>query len=247
MADIIKKGWVRWVLSAVSYLYGALLAFLVWMSLAYVMDYDNGVSLFVVYALVNLLFLATMFLSRRTVSTAILTMLLVPVALAILLLNMGNWYMVIPPVLVTIVMFFAVRAHETLKTILGTIYLLMYVLSILAYIAFSAIMGGFDNSVRQDMAPSPGGLYRYVVYEDKETVSNRTIDIYVEPNTNDIDWKLVRFDQTVRAKRVYTGKYSEPPTIEWTGDEVLTVNGKEWDVQTDINWESQSLLSNLLN
>lgn len=244
MAEFFEKTWVKRTLSGISYLYGALLVWLVWASLAYEMSYDNANLVFIVYLLINFIFSITLFLSRKVISTAILVMLLVPVSLGILLLNFGNWFMIAPPVLIVIFMFFAVRAHDTLKMILGTIYLLMYVLSILGYIAVSTIFSGGHETVRTQEVASPNGLYRYVVYEGKDGAANRAINIYVEPNTNDIDLKLVQFKETMRAKREFTGKFNAPPAISWQEEDLLVINDKKIKVG-EIRWKDISILSNL--
>ena len=59
----------------------------------------------------------------------------------IIIFAYGNWYIIAPPLAVVVIMFFANNANETLKTVLGTMYLLMYVIGVAAYIAIDMLMG----------------------------------------------------------------------------------------------------------
>lgn len=232
MVNFFEKTWVKRTLSGIIYLYGALLIWLLWASFAYVAEYNSQKMVLLIFFLVNVLFGIIMFHCRKQIFTAILVMLLVPINLGILILNFGNWLYVLPPVILSISMFFIVKANPTLKTILGTIYLLMYVLGILAYIAFVTLFGqislhGFDLENRKFENISPSGEYRYVWYEQDENSRNRRIEIYVESNTDDIDLGFVNFKNVFISKRVYAGKYEVPVDIEWKGDNMLTINERE--------------------
>lgn len=245
MVNFFEKTWVKRTLSGIIYLYGALLIWLLWASFAYVTEYNSQKVVLLVFFFVNLLFGAMMFLSRKQVFTAILVMLLVPINLGILILNFGNWLYVLPPVILSISMFFIVKANSTLKTILGTIYLLMYVLGILAYIAFVTLFGqislhGFDLENRKFENISPNEEYRYVWYEQDESSPNRRIEIYVESNTDDVNLGFVNFKNILISKRVYAGKYDVPVDIKWKGENMLVVNEREERVDIALGQNSDN-------
>lgn len=242
--DWLRNIWVKRGLSAFSYLYGALLVFLVWMSLGYQLVLPHPVAAFVVYVLLHLLFLAAMLLSRKQVSTAILGILLPPLAFGILILNMGDWFLVVPPVIASITCFFAVRAHETLKTIMGAIYLILYVVGILFYFAISAMMGDLEGGTREKAVVSPDGNYRYVFYTDMAGTNIR-YDVYVEPCGNDVNLGFVRFEQSLNGKRLHTSRDSVRPQVSWEGEDTLVIEGKSRDASDDIVWTEESIFSNL--
>lgn len=52
---------------------------------------------------------------------------------------MGDWILIVPPFIVAIIMFFAAGTNETVKVIMGTIYLLLYVLGIVAYFVLNIL------------------------------------------------------------------------------------------------------------
>lgn len=230
--DFFKNPWTKRGASALSALYGLLILWLAWASYAYIMEFDNVKALYAVYLIISFLFGALMIYARKQPFTAVLVMLLIPANLVIVLLNFGSWFYILPSTVLLIVLFFAVRTHETLKVVLGTIYLLLYVLSVLAFIAFTTVFGGlnlhgFEVKNRAEEIASPEGTYRYVRYVEPQKTTNRRIYIYTEPNTEDVNLGLVRFKQIYKAKRVYSGRYDEPLTIDWKDDQTLTVNGFE--------------------
>ena len=71
--------------------------------------------------------------------TEILSILMLPVVFCMILFNMGDWILIVPPFIVAIIMFFAAGTNETVKVIMGTIYLLMYVLGIVAYFVLNIL------------------------------------------------------------------------------------------------------------
>ncbi len=124
-----------------------------WLNYAYFLEFENPTPLFVLYVFVNIAALGLMIYTRRQVITQINVMLLPVIVFATFLLAFGNWYMILPPLCVVIAIFFISRANETLKTVLGTMYLLMYVVGGAAYITITLLMGrmsltGVDLTLR---------------------------------------------------------------------------------------------------
>lgn len=246
MLNFFKKNWVKRVASGITALYGLLLIWLTWASYAYVMEYDNVKALYAVYLIITLIFGALMVYSKKQLFTTVLVMLLLPINLVFILLNFGSWFYVLPSTVILIIMFFACHANETLKVVLGTIYLLMYVLGSLAFMAFTIIFGqlnlhGFNLNYRKEEVVSLKETYRYVRYVEPEDAKNRRIYFYAEPNTEDINFGLVKFKKVVGAQRIYAGKYAQDIKIRWLDDDSIMVDGMVEDVTLGNDWGDEGL------
>ena len=141
LTSIFNNVWVRRGVAVVCWGYTGLMVWLAWLNYAYFLEFENPTSLFVLYAFINVAALGLMIYTRRQVITQVNIMIMPPILFLSFLLAFGNWYMLIPPICVIVVMFFVCRANETLKTVLGTMYLLMFVVGAAAYITMTLLMG----------------------------------------------------------------------------------------------------------
>ena len=127
-------------------------------------------------------------------------------------------------------MYFACGANEGVKTILGTIYMLIYILGALAYFLILPLFIAQTKDIITDTKVSISGEYRcYSV--DTEDSSKGSTKVYVESNIHDI----VYGDITFYAKgytRIVLNKREHDPTLlmEWRqddkGNEVLYINNE---------------------
>ena len=129
LVALFKNVWLKRGVALLCWGYTGLLIWIAWLNGAFFLEYENPTSLFVVYVFVNIAALGLLIYTRRQVITQVNVMILPPVVFATFLLAFGNWYMILPPLVVLVAMFFICTANETLKTVLGTMYLLMYVLT----------------------------------------------------------------------------------------------------------------------
>ena len=181
----------------------------------------------------NIAALALLIYTRRQVITQVNVMILPPVVFATFLLAFGNWYMILPPLVVLVAMFFICTANETLKTVLGTMYLLMYVIGAAAYITITLLMGkitlaGVDLDLRDRNYEvlSADGQYRIVRYVDKPTGERRTASYYVEDISKDKKIPFGSAKRVLGSGWVVTAKYtskSDSP-VSWV---TKTVDGKK--------------------
>ena len=141
LVALFKNVWLKRGVALLCWGYTGLLIWIAWLNGAFFLEYENPTSLFVVYVFVNIAALALLIYTRRQVITQVNVMILPPVVFATFLLAFGNWYMILPPLVVLVAMFFICTANETLKTVLGTMYLLMYVIGAAAYITITLLMG----------------------------------------------------------------------------------------------------------
>lgn len=228
----------KWFKRGVSLLCFGYTAFMVWLAVlnaAYYFELDNPMPLFVLYLFVNISALGLMILSRRELLTRINSYLLPPIVFVTVICALGNWYMIIPPVVVMVVLFFVNNSNETLKTVLGTMYLLMYVIGIVGFIGATFFLGHIalydvDLSKRDTSYEkvSESGEYRIVRYFD--TVGDRkTQSYYLETTANDKKIPLGTCKLVFKCKHIHTSTYEDVPEdmVEWG---VRTIDGEETEV-----------------
>ena len=224
-----KNVWFKRAVALLCTAYTALLVWVAWLYFAYFIEYANPTALFVLYLFVNSAALGLMIYTRRQVITMINVMLIPLVVFLITIFGYGNLYLILPPLCVMVAMFFICGANETLKTVLGTFYLLLFVIGIAGYLAIDMLMGpitftGVDLSLRDTdyEVLSPSEDYSVVRYVDEPTGDRRIAMYYVEYTLDD---KKIPFGY---AKKVfgckhllsaqYTGSADNP--ISWVETEI---------------------------
>lgn len=231
LVSVFKNIWLKRSVALLCWGYTGLLVWLDWLNLAYFLEYENPTSLFVLYVFINIAALGLMTYTRRQVITMINVMILPPIWFASFILAFGNWYMLLPPLCVIIAIFFICRANETLKTVLGTMYLLMYVVGGAGYVAITLLMGkmtvtGVDTTLRdtQFSVMSPDEHYRIVRYVDKPTGERRTASYYVEDVTCDTEFPFGSGSKVLGSGRVLNTKYTSrtDSPVSW---QIVTKDG----------------------
>ena len=242
MAKVIwffKNKWTKLGFSAVSLGYGYFMVWLTWLTASFNLVPTNPVSLFSLYVLINVLFGAVMFYTRKEIATQITACILHPCILVMLVFAFGQWYLLAPVFVVATVIFFAAGSAESLKTILGTIYLILFVLTALAYLTLQnfGILNNFftvNLELRDpDYVYSRDDTYRLVRYVDKETVENRTVSFFVEFTANDLELPFLKAERYMGAKHIITQRLANNPEIYWIDDTRLFVDGTVRDVTLD--------------
>lgn len=233
LVALFKNVWLKRSVALLCWGYTGLLAWVAWLNFAYFLEFDNPTSLFVLYVFVNIAALGLMIYTRCQVITQVNVMILPLIVFATFLLAFGNWYMILPPLCVVVAMFFISRANETLKTVLGTMYLLMYVVGGAAYITITLLMGrmsltGVDLTLRDPNyeVVSPDENYRIVRYVDKPSGERRTASYYVEDITRDEDIPFGSAKRVLGCGWVVTSKYTSRTDnpVSWV---IQTVDGEK--------------------
>lgn len=224
LTSFFKNVWVKRGVAVLCWGYTGLLAWLAWLNFAFFLEYENPTSLFVLYVFINVAALGLMIYTRRQVITQVNIMIMPPILFISFFLAFGSWYMLLPPICVIVAMFFISRANETLKTVLGTMYLLMYVVGAAAYITMTLLMGrlsltGVDLQLRDTNYEvlSSDENYRIVRYVDKPTGELRTASYYVEDTTRDMKIPFGKAKRVLGCGWVLTTKYSgrEDSPVSW--------------------------------
>ncbi len=232
-----KNVWVKRGVALVCWAYTVLVAWVAWLYFAFHIEYENPTSLFVLYLFVSVAALGLMFYTRKQTFTKLNCMIMPLFVFLIAIFAYGNLYVILPPLAVVVVMFFANNANETLKTVLGTMYLLMFVIGIAGYIAIEMLMGpltftGVDLTRRDPNYEvlSPSGEYRIVRYVDEPSGDRRIAAYYIEYTLEDEEIpfgfakKVFGCEHSLSSQ--YTSTTDDP--IKWVevdGEEMLSVEG----------------------
>ena len=231
------KIWLKCTVSVICSLYGIFLAWLGIMSLFYKISYVDKPLFAFIYVAVSLTFLAIMILARKQVFTTVLSMIMMVLIIPVVIMNLGDWLLIIPAVFVVITMFFACGANETVKTIFGTIFLLTYILFILGFLLFTNLftLSSKDKVTILQNGVSATGIYRYYIADVKDNSGGRT-EVYIEPNNKDKDFGTFIFKVRGYQQRKYNERNHELPKIEWRDGDTLYINNeyckiKEWKWQ----------------
>lgn len=230
-----KNIWFRRGVAVLGWVYTLFMVWVAYLSFGYFFDIEKPAPLFVLYLFVNICAMALFILSRRQIITQVNSYFLPPIIFAILIFSFGNWYISIPPIAVMLVLFFANSSNETLKTVLGTMYLLMFVIGTVGYIGVQMFMGsitftGVELSKRDPNYEklSASGDYRIVRYFD--TNGDRMLMKYfIEETEDDIKIPMGICKKVLGCKSIHTASYTGIPTdlVSWS---TATEDGKKKEV-----------------
>jgi hypothetical protein len=152
-----------------------------------------------------------------------------------LVYGFGNWYLILPPFIAAAVIFFASGVNESLKVILGTIYMIMFVLTFLAYVTLEILTIPIPHKMplhqrTTELEVNNGSNnFRIVAYIDPETKMNRTASFYIERTDLDVSmWNMT-------AQRVY-GSVSAGAAVQY--DRVISE-----EIEFELKWINSNILS----
>lgn len=248
MKDILSNVWVKRAVSVFNLVYFAVISLLAGATFVYDLEFAPGreAPFFTVYVIAGAVFLGLMLFTKREFITKLISVLMLPVVFCLIVFNMANWVLIIPPLIVGVVMFFASGTSENVKVILGTIYLLMYVLGLVAYFVlnllfstdvetkldanivneYPAVYERYKNSYQkiekltsEEHSISPDGKFRFVIY-DVENSDKGGIKICIEPYGNDIHLNFFTLKEKGISKTISNkGTRGIVPDVDWTVDD----------------------------
>lgn len=241
LVAFFKNVWFRRAIAVISWGYTAFMAWIAWLCFAYYFQFENPTPSFILYLFINVCALGFMILSRKQVITQVNSYILPPIVFLVTFFGFGNWYIVIPPVVVMLVLFFVNTSNETLKTVLGTMYLLLFVIGVAGHIGVVRFIGNFNflgpDLTRRDLSYeslSSSGEYRLVRYLENSSDRN-TMSYYVEYTGDDVTFPMGVAKKVFGCSRIHTAAYTdlnqnfvEWKTVKKSGKnvEVLIVDGK---------------------
>ncbi len=241
--SILSNKWLKLGVSVLTIAYLGLTLILAYWSFLYEIEFHNERAFIIIYVAASVIFLILMFYTRKQLPTRIISMaLLLPVFLLIIF-NSSRPELYLPPLTVGIIMFFSCTASENVKVIMGTIYILMYVVGLVAFSVACTLFGGSSVETKinssapvsvtsnYDMAKidnlnamcvSPGGKYRYYI-KDVQDNSRGKVIIVVEPNDLDKEYRYFTLREAGYATRVAIHNTSGvTPDIRWIDDSTIT-------------------------
>ena len=209
--------WRRRLASLVGVGYLALMCWFSYLVIFYDFTATNKFLFCLTLCAVSFAALSAMLYSRFQILTRLTSILLLPAILPQILLCFGQWELILPIAVTSLIIFFLSGAGETVKTVFGVIYLLLYVLGSLA---FFMLMSFFTPSTQQTIlenGESPSGAYRYEIIQTDDS-SGGNVAVHIEPNDRDIHLPFLTFvsngyDRTVYEERPIP---SEVGSAQWS-------------------------------
>lgn len=247
-SDLLHNIWTKRVASVIGMLYAIYVCVLSYRSIFYDVIITKPAMFCAYLSVLSIGAGAFMIFSRKQLLTKIASFILLPALLPIVILCLGSWVMIIPLALCAIVMFFANGANEGTKTLLGTVYVLIYILTALAYFIFTSYLSSPAIKTTVETGISPSELYRYEVIETQDS-SNGCTTVLLEPNNmdiinNSVTYKIRGYNRTLCVKRPLT-----EVKLEWKKDD-LYINGERWFTPEQVKnekWFEQGLFSILFD
>lgn len=245
LTAFFKNVWFRRSVAALCWGYTAFLIWVAWLCFGYHFEFENPTPLFVLYLFINIVAFGLLIFTRKQVITQVNAYVLPIVAFLILIFGFGKWYITTPPLVVVIAFFFINRSNETLKTVLGTMYLLMYVIGTVGFIAMRMFMGNITFTLDENGSPSiseldlslrdpdyeiisESGDYRVVRYISK-TGDREMVSYYVEDARGDVKIPMGICKKVAGCRHLHTAVFTDKSNnhIRWATQKV---DGKTVDV-----------------
>ncbi len=223
--------WIKRVLSLFSIGYIGLMFYMAYTSLYFDIKITNRSSFTVLVVFITIFFGGTMLYSRKQFVTSLAALVapLLYLPTVVFYYSKENLIFLIPLGVLTVLMFFLGGAGEGLKTIIGTIYLLMYIICVLAYFLYVSIFLGttVEKITKQEISKTE--TYRCYVVDITDN-SKGTTKVIVEPNYKDIVYSNITFVEKGYERIVYNVRQNNLDLdIEWTvnskNEDLLKVNG----------------------
>lgn len=242
LLKFLKNKWFLLGISFLSFIYVFILGNIAIRTFDSYLEIENFSAMMVTYVFVNFIFGVLMFFTRKQIPT-IISALIIPVeSLILMIVGFGQWYIIIPPVIVSAVIFLSCGVGESCKTVMGTLLLIMFVAGGLAYSVMSSYFGISLRFVATDMFTdqdqdidfstrnvnylvTQDGKYRLVHYEEHKE-EHVVTSYYVEEAFKDNEYPFAVFRRTFGCRRVLVTAYERDVNPHWIGNDKLSIDGK---------------------
>ncbi|MBR5405078.1 MAG: hypothetical protein IK107_02165 [Oscillospiraceae bacterium] len=171
-----------------------------------------------------------MLFTRRQIITRIVIMLAMPLYFPIFLFNYKHLVLIVPLAVMAAITYLASGTGEGPKTILGAVFLTIYVLGAFVFLSGQSVLKPQITEYTVERGSSQTGNYRYATVVVDDRAEGHTY-IELEPNTLDIQydnsvWRAKGYGKTVylaRPRRKFDAVWSVKPRAEITR-ELLLIN-----------------------
>lgn len=243
----IKNRWFLLGISFLSLIYVYFLGKVALLTFTSYPEIENITTLMIMYVFINFLFAVLMFFTRRQVPTIITAAIIPFETFLLMIVGFGQWHVIIPPVAVSAFIFLACGVGESFKTVVGTLYLMMFIVGGLVYSVFlnfgisvsyvlvDQIYGEdqeLDYSQRShDYLTTSDGKYRLVHYDDLS--DNGTVtSYYAEEAFKDEEYPFITYRRVFGCRKVLAIAYENAnPAPRWVSDSILYIDGKTVDME----------------
>ncbi len=218
--------WLKRGASVLGLLYTIFLCVLSYRSVFYEIIINQRLVFCLFLSVISIVAGTVMIYSRQQFLTKLSGFVMFPMLLPVVLLCFGSWEMIIPLATCAVVIFFANGANEGTKTLLGTIYLLVYILAALAYFIFTSFLA--SPAVKETIGEgvSPSGKYRYEIVNTTDS-SNGSTSVILSPNFMDKKGKMVTFEIRGYDHKVCVKRPLKEIKLEWKEDD-LYIDDERW-------------------
>ncbi len=165
--------------------------------------------------LVCILFGAVMLFTRRQIVTRVVIMCAMPFYLPIILFNYQHLVLLVPLIIMVVITFLASGSGEGIKTILGAVFLSLYILGAFGFMTVQSILRPSIEETVIKREVTPNGAFRYSVVQVLDQGNGNTY-VSIEPNTADIDYSHSKWYAKGFAKEIYQERpLSAKFKVEW--------------------------------
>lgn len=251
LLKFLKNKWFLLGISFLSFIYVIILGQIVVRTFDSYLESENFSAMMIFYVFINFLFGLLMFFTRKQIPTIICALIIPLESFALLLVGFGQWYIIIPPVVISAIIFLSCGIAEACKTVMGTLLLIMFVAGSLAYSIMSSYFGisirfvatdvftdqdqDLDYSTRSlDYLLTEDGKYRLVRYVEYENENTKT-SYYIEEAFKDTEYPFVIFRRTFGSRRVLVTAYERDVNPHWTDNETLVIDGETFKMEEVFN------------
>ena len=233
--DIFRNKWVKFGVSFLSLGLPAFMIYVDWLAFAYYLQPVSAVPLFLMYIQVLFVFAGIMFDTRMQIVTRIVALVTPITAFFLLFIAFGQWYLIIPPIVISAFTFLASGMNETLKTILGTVYLLMFVVGTLVYLTMlhfnltiQTLMPFSECDISKRSGEydySPDKTYRLVMYIDDAGNERSLVSYYIEKTADDVELPYLKCYKHLDSLKVLATMDKDSVVYKWLTDNDLYIDG----------------------
>lgn len=218
--------WLKRIASVFSLIYAIYICIISFRSVFYDVIIKKPLVFCLYLSVVSAAALVVMIYSRKQLATKLASFVMIPALLPIIIMCLGSWEMIIPLAICAVTIFFASGANEGTKTLLGTLYLLVYILAALAYFIFTSYLASPAVKKTVDEGVSPSEKYRYEVITTTDSSGGCTT-VMLEPNYMDINRSSVTYKVRGYNRKLCVKRPLTEVKIEWKEDD-LYINGERW-------------------
>lgn len=233
----VERNWEKWVklgVSLLSPLYSVIILWFSYHSIFYEMTVLNPKSICVILSAVSVIALVIMLYTRKQVLTILSSLVMLPALLPAVMMYFGEWHVLIPMLVVSLIVFFFSGLGETAKTVFGTIFVLLYLLGSLVYFLFTTLFAPSTVSTTVETGVSPSGAYRYEVVNTVDSSDGSTA-VIIESNTLDKNYDMLLFQIRGLTRTVVQARPLQQTTvIDWQTEKRSDITAQISSISKDV-------------